>query len=99
MAEFQLRRSKRSQGLPPNFPPAIGEGPMEATDQGAATDSHVGGIPVSKSGEKITSYINPLVQQSPATDTSFHSSMEGRIDGIDETKYGPDAPFWRTSMG
>ena len=24
--------------------------------------------------------------------------MEGRNDGIDEIKYGPDAPFWRTSM-
>ena len=25
--------------------------------------------------------------------------MEGRIDGLDETEYGPNAPFWRTSMG
>ena len=72
---------------------------MEAIDQGAATDSHVGGIPVVESGEQFTSYINPLVQQSPTTDTSFHSPMEGRIDGLDETDYGPDAPFWRTSMG
>ena len=72
---------------------------MEATCQGAAMKSHVGGIPVVESEEQFTSYINPLVQQSPAADTSFHSLMEGQIDGIDETEYGPDAPFWRTSMG
>ena len=42
MAEFQLRRSKRNNGLPPKFPPIIGEGPMQAIDEGAATDSHVG---------------------------------------------------------
>ena len=40
-----------------------------------------------------------MVQQPPTTDTSFHSPMEGQIDGIDETEYGPDAPFWKTSMG
>ena len=72
---------------------------MEATDQGAATDSHVGGIPIVDSGEQFNYYINPLVQQSPAADTSFHSPMEGRIDGIDETEYGPNAPFWRTYTG
>ena len=49
---------------------------MESTDQGDATDSHVGGIPVPESGEQFTSYINPLVQKSPAVDTSFHSPME-----------------------
>ena len=25
--------------------------------------------------------------------------MEGCIDGPDETEYGPNAPFWITSMG
>ena len=58
---------------------------MEATYQGAATDSHVGGIPVAESGEHFTSYINPLIQKSLAAETSFHSPMEGRIDGPDET--------------
>ena len=31
-------------------------------------------------------------------DTSFHSTMEGRIDSPVEIEYGPNAPFWRTSM-
>ena len=50
---------------------------MESIDQGAATNSHVGGIPVVESGEKFTSYINTLVKQSPTVDTSFHSPLEG----------------------
>ena len=32
-------------------------------------------------------------------DTSFHSHMEGRTDNPDAPKYGPDALFWRASMG
>ena len=40
LAEFWLRRSKRNQGFPPNFPPVTGESPMEAIDQGATTTSH-----------------------------------------------------------
>ena len=62
LVEFQLRRSRRNQGLSPNFPPTTREGPMEATDQGATTDSHIRGIPVAESEEQFTSYINPLVQ-------------------------------------
>ena len=31
--------------------------------------------------------------------TSFHPPMEGRTDSPDEPQYGPDAPFWRMSMG
>ena len=72
---------------------------MEATNQGATTDSHVEGILVVESGDQFTSYVTPLVQQYPTTDTSFHSSMECRNDVINEAEYGPDAPFWRTSMG
>ena len=72
---------------------------MEATDQGVATNSHVEGSPVVESGEQFTAYVNPLVQQSPTTDTSFHSPMEGHTDSPVETEYGPNAPFWRTSMG
>ena len=99
LSEFQLRRSGRNQGLPPEFTPAIGEGLMEATYQGAATNSHVGGIPVVESGEKFTSYINPLAQQPPMADTSFHPPMEGHTNSPDALEYGPDAPFWRNSMG
>ena len=55
--------------------------------------------PVLESGDQFASYINPLVQQPSTTATSFHSPMEGRINSPDETEYGPNAPFWRTSMG
>ena len=72
---------------------------MEAIDQGATTNFHVEGSIVVESGEQFIAYVNPLVQQPPVANTSFHSPMEGRIDGPDETEYGHDAPFWRTSMG
>ena len=66
---------------------------MEATNQGAATDSHMGENPVVESGDQFSSYVTPLLQQSPAGDTSFHSPMEGQNDSTNETEYGPDAPF------
>ena len=72
---------------------------MEATNQGTTTDSRMGENLVVESGDQFTSYVTPLVQQYPTTDTSFHSSMECRNDVINEAEYGPDAPFWRTSMG
>ena len=50
---------------------------MEATDQGAAIDSHMGENPIVESGDQFSSYVTPLVQQYPAAKTSFHSSMEG----------------------
>ena len=59
----------------------------------------MGDHPLVESGDQFTSYINRLAQQSPATDTSFHSPMEGRTDVVNEFEYGLDAPFWRTSMG
>ena len=71
---------------------------MEAIDQGAITDSHVEGRPVVESGEQFTAYINPLVRQPPVANTSFHYLREGCTDNPVETEYGPNAPFWRTSM-
>ena len=32
-------------------------------------------------------------------DTSFHSLMEDCTSSLVETEYGPNALFWRTSMG
>ena len=32
-------------------------------------------------------------------DTSFHLHMEGSTDSPVAPEYGPNAPFWRTSMG
>ena len=39
--ELPLIQSQRAQGLPLESPPVVGESQMEATDQGATTDSHV----------------------------------------------------------
>ena len=72
---------------------------MEAIDQGVATTSHKEENIVVESGDQLTSYINPLLQQPPMADTSFHLHMEGRIDSLVPPEYGLDAPFWRTSMG
>ena len=72
---------------------------MEATDQGVVTDSHVEGIPIVEGGEQFTTYTNPLVEQPPAVETTFHFPMEGHADSPTETEYVPNAPFWRTSMG
>ena len=72
---------------------------MEAIDQGAATTSHEEENIVVESGDQFTSYINPLVQQPPMADTSFHSNMEVHTDSPVPPEYGPDAPFWRNSMG
>ena len=69
----------RAQGLPPNFPPIIGERPMEATEQGAIVDSQVEENPAMEVGEEFTTYDNPLVEQPPTTHTSFHFPMEGHV--------------------
>ena len=62
LAEFQLRQSRRNQSLPSDFPPTIGEGPMEAIDQGATIDSRIGEYPVVESGDRFAYYVTPLVQ-------------------------------------
>ena len=72
---------------------------MEATVQGAATTSQVEENIVVEIGDQFTSYTNPLAQQPLVGDTSFHGPMEGRVDSPVHPDYGPDAPFWGTSMG
>ena len=72
---------------------------MESIDQGATTSSHEEENIVVESGDEFTSYINPLAQQPPMVDTSFHPHMEGRTDSHVPPEYGLDALFWRTSMG
>jgi len=64
---------------------------MEAIDQGVATNSHVEGSPVVESKEYFNAYVDPLVQQPPMDDISFHAPMEDRVDS--PTKYGPNTPF------
>ena len=72
---------------------------MEATVQGAATTSQVEENIVVESGDQFTSYTNPLTQQPPIADISFHSHVEGHTDSPVPSEYGPDALFWGTSMG
>ena len=72
---------------------------MEATDQGATNNSHVEEDIVVEIGEQFTSYTNPLAQQPLVSDTSFYGPVEGRVDNHVHSDYGPDAPFWGTSMG
>ena len=72
---------------------------MESIDQGATTSSHEEENIVVESGDQFTSYINPLAQQPPMANASFHPHMEGPTDNPDAPEYGSDALFWRTSMG
>ena len=72
---------------------------MEATDQGDTTTSHVEENLVVESGDQFASYVTPLVQQPTVGDTSFHGLVEGCVDSHVRPDYGPDAPFWGTSMG
>ena len=83
---------------------------MEATDQGVKADSHVEGNPVVEVREELTTYDNPLVKKLPMADNTFHFPMEGHLgssnwvvnhpsDDTEGTKYGPSAPFWKTSLG
>ena len=72
---------------------------MEAIDQGVATTSQVGDNVVAKSGGPYPSHSPPLVQQPSWGNTSFHSPIEGHVDDTTHPDYGPNAPFWDTSIG
>ena len=41
----------------------------------------------------------PLDQQPSQGNTSFHSPIEGHVDDTTHPDYGPNAPFWDTSIG
>ena len=72
---------------------------MEATDQGATTTSQVKENLVVEGGDQFACYVTPLVQQPSVGDTSIHGLVEGHVDSLVHPDYGPDAPFWGTSMG
>ena len=40
-----------------------------------------------------------MVQQTSQGNTSFHSPTEGHVDDTTHLDYGPNAPFWDTSIG
>ena len=54
---------------------------------------------VAKSGVPYSSHSPPLVQQPSEGNTSFHSPTEGHFDDTTRANYGPNAPFWDTSIG
>ena len=72
---------------------------MEAIDQGATTNSHVGENVVAGSRDQYPSHGPPLAQQPSRVNTFFHSPIEGHVDDTTRLDYGPNALFWDTSMG
>ena len=72
---------------------------MEAIDQGAATNSQVRDNVVAETRGLYSSHLPPLVQQPSQGNTSFHSPIEGHADYTTHPDYGPNAPFWDTSIG
>ena len=72
---------------------------MEAIDQGAATTFQVGYNVVVEIGVPYSSHSPPLVQQPSRGNTSFHSPTEGHVNDTTHLDFGPNAPFWDTSIG
>ena len=58
----ELRQCRRVWGLPLDFIPISREDPMEAIDQGVATNSQVGENVVVEHGDPYPSHTPPLVQ-------------------------------------
>ena len=52
-----------------------------------------------ESGGPYSSHLPPLVQQPSHGNTSFHSPMKGHVDETNHLDFGPNAPFWDTSIG
>ena len=67
-------------------------------EQPTSTNVPIGTTLASETREKFTIFINPLVQLPPAADFFVHPALEGRVDSPTPPDYGPNAPFWRTSM-
>ena len=72
---------------------------MESIDQGVDTTSQVGDNVVAESGVPYSSHSPPLVQQPSWGNTLFHSPTEGHVDDTTCLDFGPNAPFWDTSIG
>ena len=54
---------------------------------------------VAESKGPYSSHSSPLVQQPSRGNTLFHSPIEGHVDDTTHPDYGPNAPFWDTSIG
>ena len=100
MAEQLARHhSHRLHGLPLDSPPTV-EGQEGVTmEQPASSNVPVGTTLASETREYFGVYTNPLVQLPPTTDVSIHPPLGGHGDSYAPPDYGPDSPFWRTSMG
>ena len=72
---------------------------MESIDQGDATNSQVGENVVAERRGPYPLHSPPLVQQPSQGNTLFHSPTEGHVDDTTHLVYGPNAPFWDTSIG
>ena len=72
---------------------------MGAINQGSATNSHVGENVVVESGDPYPSHGPPLFQQPSRGNILFHSPKEGHVDDTTRPDYGPNSPFWDTTMG
>ena len=100
MAEKLMRhRSCRLQGLPLDSPLAVeGEEGLNM-EQPTSIDDLVRTTSDIETRDDFTIYTNPLVQFPPVANVFVHSPMEGSVDGPNEAKFGPNAPFLRNSMG
>ena len=76
----------------------------------ASTDAHIENTLATETREDWSIYNNPLVQMPLADDPPFLFLMEGQAgssnwmfnhppDETIEVEYGPNSPFWRTSLG
>ena len=100
MAEqLVIRQSPRLQGLSLDSPPTMEGQEVITMEQPNSTNVPVGTALASETREDFTIYTNPLVQFPPATDVFAHLPLVGHADTPTPPDYGPDAPFWRTSMG
>ena len=76
----------------------------------ASNDAHIETTSTTETREYFSVYNNPLVQLPATKNTTIHFSMEGQPSSSDltvnhppnetiEAEYGPNSPFWRTSLG
>ena len=96
--------------FPPDSPPLMEGNEGETMDQPTCDNSHVEYVPTTKIREYFSTYDNHLVQQPPTVDSTFHFPPKGKLsssywvfnhpsDDTIGTESGPNAPFWKTSLG
>ena len=68
-------------------------------EQLSSANVPIGTSLASETREEFTIYTSPLIQPPPVSDASVHLPLEGHDDTPILPDYGPDAPFWRNSMG